>query len=100
MSYPWTVYIIQTESGKLYTGITKDLERRFQEHQQRQKGARFFHISQPKKILFIESHIDRSSASKRESQIKKMSRREKLILIQSSRSSKLELSVGKKRENS
>jgi len=28
----WTVYIIETENGKLYTGIAKDLERRFEQH--------------------------------------------------------------------
>lgn len=77
----WEVYIIQTESGKLYTGITNDLERRFSEHQKARKGARFFRISKPVKIVFRESHPNRSEATKRESAIKKMSRKEKLALF-------------------
>ena len=76
----WTVYIIETEDGKLYTGITNDLERRFEAHKS-QKGARFFHFSKPEKILFKESHPNRSEASKREAMIKRLTRREKLELI-------------------
>ena len=77
----WEVYIIQTESGKLYTGITTNLDRRFKAHQTHKKGARFFHFSSPEKVVFRENHPDRSSASKKESLIKKMSRKEKLIFI-------------------
>ena len=79
-SSEWTVYIIQTKSGKLYTGITKDLDRRFAEHQNKSKGARFFNISSPEKIVYRESHISRSEAAKREIKIKKMTRRQKLDL--------------------
>jgi len=80
-STDWVVYIIQTESGTLYTGITNDLKRRFAEHNSPRKGARFFNFSSPKKILFCESHPNRSEALKRESRIKKLSRSEKLKLI-------------------
>jgi len=79
----WEVYIILTKSGKLYTGITNDLDRRFEAHLKGQKGARFFHFSEPEKIVYRESHPNRSEASKRESAIKKMSRKEKLALIDS-----------------
>ena len=77
----WKVYIIQAENGFLYTGITTNLERRFQEHLNRQKGARFFSLSRPKIVLFQENYPCRSSASKRECEIKKMSRKQKLNLI-------------------
>ena len=80
----WEVYIIEAQSGKLYTGITNDLERRFSAHKQRKRGAKFFYFSQPKKVLFREAHPDRKSASKRESAIKKMSRLEKLLLCEKS----------------
>ncbi len=43
----WQVYIIQTECGKLYTGITNDLERRFDAHLNKQKGAAFFTFADP-----------------------------------------------------
>jgi putative endonuclease len=78
----WEVYIIQADSGKLYTGITKDLSRRFAEHQSERKGARFFRFSSPKNILYREKHCNRSEATQREIQIKKMSRKQKFDLIQ------------------
>lgn len=80
MKTGWTVYIIQTHSGKLYTGITTCLEKRFQAHSGQAKGAKFFRTSPPQKLMFSESHPNRSEASKRESEIKKMTRAEKLKL--------------------
>lgn len=80
----WEVYMIQAESGKLYTGITNRLEHRFEEHKKKLKGARFFHFSGPEKILFRESHPNRSEATKREIAIKKLSRKQKLELIKTS----------------
>ena len=80
----WYLYIIQADSGKLYTGITNDLERRLQEHEKGRKGARFFRFSAPKKLLYTESYPNRSEASKREAAIKKMTRAEKLALISKS----------------
>jgi putative endonuclease len=77
----WVVYIIETQSGKLYTGITNQLEQRFNAHQTKQKGARFFYFSEPSKIVYTEPHPNRSEASKRESTIKKMARSDKLLLI-------------------
>jgi putative endonuclease len=76
----WVVYMIQSESGKLYTGITKDLKRRLEEHKKKQKSARFFHFSPASKVVFQEIHKNRSEATKREIQIKKMSRQEKISL--------------------
>lgn len=73
---------MQTHSGKLYTGITTDLERRFLEHKGPRRGAKFFRISRPEKIIFREKHKNRSSATIREMEIKKMTRPQKLILIQ------------------
>jgi putative endonuclease len=52
----WEVYIIQTKSGKLYTGITTNLDRRFADHQKSQEGARFFAF-QVQKASFSESLI-------------------------------------------
>jgi putative endonuclease len=78
----WEVYIIQTKSGKFYTGITTDLNRRFADHQKSPRGARFFRFSSAESIVFRESHPDRSEATQREIKIKKMSRMEKLMLCQ------------------
>ena len=78
----WFVYIVEAENGHLYTGITTDLERRFAEHQSKQGGARFFHTSAAKQIVYHETQPDRSSASKREAAIKKLSRKDKIALIE------------------
>jgi len=81
-SNPWFVYIVEAENGNLYTGITTDLDRRFKEHQSKQKGARFFNTSAAKALIYHETQPDRSHASKRESAIKKLSRQAKIKLIE------------------
>lgn len=77
----WKVYIIRAEDGKLYTGITTDLDRRFEDHKTKKGGAKFFRISPAQTIVYSESYPNRSAASKRESQIKKLSLNQKLELI-------------------
>ncbi|KAB8027772.1 GIY-YIG nuclease family protein [Fluviispira multicolorata] len=77
----WIVYIIKSKSGKLYTGITTNLERRIKEHCSEKKGAKFFRMSPPDEILFQENHNSRSDASKRECAIKKLTRKQKFELI-------------------
>jgi putative endonuclease len=79
----WFVYIIEADNGHLYTGITTDLSRRFKQHQAHSGGARFFHTSPARKLVYQETQPDRSSASKREIAIKKLRRSQKLALIQS-----------------
>jgi putative endonuclease len=64
----------------LYTGITTDLEKRYQQHIA-QKGAKYFRGRQPKKLVYQESGHNRSSASKREIEIKKLLRSDKIQLI-------------------
>ncbi|MCE5317966.1 MAG: GIY-YIG nuclease family protein [Parachlamydia sp.] len=81
----WEVYMIQAKSGKLYTGITNNLDKRFDEHVKKRKGARFFRFSSPDAIVLREAHHNRSEASKRENAIKKMTRQQKLALIQQNR---------------
>lgn len=76
----WQVYIILTAKQRLYTGITNDIERRWQSHCDG-KGAKFFRSDKPAHIVHLEKSHDRSSASKRESAIKQLSRAEKLALI-------------------
>lgn len=77
----WTLYIIEASDASLYTGITTDVERRFGEHAQGPKGARYFNGRNPTKIVYREDGHSRSSASRREAQIKKLSRSAKQQLI-------------------
>lgn len=92
---PWYVYIIESKAGALYTGITTDINRRFNEHTTRKKGARFFHISEPAEVAYIEQHPDRSSATQRELAIKKLTRNKKEQIISNYRKSKY-LQINKK----
>jgi len=68
----------------LYTGIATQLERRIEEHNGSDKGAKYTRARRPVKLVYSEKYTDRSSASKREYEIKKkMTRKEKLKLITS-----------------
>jgi len=80
----WYVYIIRASDDRLYTGITTDVERRFNEHST-PKGARFFRGRQPLEVVYTENHPDRGSALRRESAIKGLSRVLKLELIEGNR---------------
>ena len=77
----WSLYIIEASDASLYTGITTDVERRFDEHLNCQKGAKYFNGRNPVRIVYREEGHDRSSASRREAEIKKLSRSEKQRLI-------------------
>ena len=82
MSY--FVYILECENKSLYTGITTDLDRRFARHQAGE-GGHYTSYNRPVRIRYCEEHPDRSSASKREAQIKRWSRTKKLALIKADR---------------
>jgi putative endonuclease len=77
----WYVYIVQCSDKSLYTGITVDLDRRVLEHNTSNKGAKYTRPRRPVQLVYSETYEDRSSASKRESAIKKLNRVEKLALL-------------------
>jgi putative endonuclease len=77
----WFVYIVQCVDNSLYTGITTDLERRINEHNTSPKGAKYTKTRRPVNLVYSEPTVDRASACRRECQIKKLSRKEKLNLI-------------------
>ena len=74
------VYIIECEDKTLYTGITTDIKRRFKEHSDGEGGA-YTRAKKVRRVLYTEKHKDRSSALKREVQLKKLDRGKKLALI-------------------
>jgi putative endonuclease len=76
----WHVYILKCKDRSLYTGITTDLKRRFEEHRAG-KGGGYTGSHKPEKIVYFEKLKTRSGALKREAQIKRMKRSEKLELI-------------------
>jgi len=75
------VYIVLCADDTLYTGITKELNRRIEEHNTSDKGAKYTKARRPVKLVYHDNHPDRSSASKREYAIKKLSRQKKKLLI-------------------
>ncbi|RLA84546.1 MAG: GIY-YIG nuclease family protein, partial [Epsilonproteobacteria bacterium] len=68
MSY--FVYILKCSDNTLYTGITKDIAKRLDEHNTSPKGAKYTKARRPVELVYNESSLDRSSASKREYAIK------------------------------
>jgi predicted GIY-YIG superfamily endonuclease len=76
----WFVYIVRCGDGTLYTGITKDVSRRCQQHNAR-TASRYTRSRRPVMLVYQEVHLSQSSALKREAAIKAMTRREKLALI-------------------
>jgi len=77
----WFVYLLRCADNSLYTGITTDLDRRLNEHNGSNKGARYTRSRRPVKLVYSETLINRASASQREYAIKKLSRHAKEQLI-------------------
>ena len=79
----WFVYILNCGDGSLYTGITTDLQRRLDEHNDGKLGARYTRARRPVELLWFERHDSRSNAATREAEIKKLDRQQKIQLIES-----------------
>ncbi len=76
----WTVYILRCGDGTLYTGCTNDLPRRLKAHQSG-RGAKYTRNRGPVSLAYQEAAENKSAALRRESAIKRLTRREKLALI-------------------
>ena len=76
----WFVYILECEDSTLYTGMTNNLQKRFSSHVQG-AGARYTRSHPVHRCVYAEHCASRSDALKREAQIKKLSREEKLKFI-------------------
>ena len=77
----WYLYILKCADGTLYTGITTDLSRRVEEHNTSPKAAKYTRVRRPVKMVYSKEFENRSEASKEECFVKKMTRREKELLI-------------------
>lgn len=77
----WFVYLLRsTKTGRIYTGITLDPERRLQQHNTG-KGAKCTRAGRPWEIVRLEKLDSKSGALRREFSIKKLSRAKKLELL-------------------
>lgn len=77
----WFIYLIRCGDGSLYTGIATDVDRRLNEHKSGKRGAKYLRGRKPLRLVFRCRAVDRSEASRIESQIKKLSREQKEALV-------------------
>ncbi len=77
----WFVYMLRCADSSLYTGITTDVKRRVEEHNETDLGARYTRTRRPVTLVYQEEVESRSEASKRECMIKKMKKLQKEALI-------------------
>ena len=76
-------YILRCADSTLYTGITTDMGRRVIEHNtDDKKWAKYTRTRRPVELVYSENHDNRSEASKREFEIKQLSKKDKESLIQ------------------
>lgn len=74
------VYIVKCRDESLYTGWTNDLEKRIKTHNSG-KGAKYTRGRTPVKLMYYEEYEDKLIAQRREREIKKLTRDEKIQLI-------------------
>ena len=72
----WWTYIVEAENGSWYTGISNDVDRRFEQHQTG-KGGKYFKISPAKALVCREKIGEYREALRREAQVKSLTRKDK-----------------------
>jgi putative endonuclease len=73
----WTVYFLRCNDNSLYTGITTDIKRRLHQHNNTKLGAKYTRARRPVVLVYSETAIDKSSASKREYQLRTLNKKQK-----------------------
>jgi len=76
----WVCYLLRCADDTLYCGITNDMEKRLAAHNAGE-GAKYTRGRIPVNLVYCENCADKSSALKRELQIKRMSRSTKQTLL-------------------
>lgn len=76
------LYILLCADNTLYTGITTELDRRVKEHNSSKLGAKYTRGRRPVRLVYSEQFSTRSEAQKEEARIKKLTRSEKLRLVE------------------
>ena len=77
------VYILECADKSLYVGYTTNIEKRVKTHNESKQGAHYTKIRRPVTLKYVETHKTLSEALKRELEIKKWPRKEKIRLINS-----------------
>lgn len=79
MSY--SVYILRCADDSLYTGSTNKLAMRIKQHNEQVAGAHYTKTRRPVTLVYTETADSLGAARKREAEIKRLTRKEKLKLI-------------------
>jgi len=77
----WFVYMLRCADNSLYTGVTTDVERRVDEHNADNSVTKYTRVRQPVSVVYFEGAGSRSEACKRESQLKKLTKKDKEALV-------------------
>ncbi len=78
----WFLYLIRCNNGRLYTGITTDVERRFEEHKSGdKKGSKYLRGKTPLELVLKKKVGNRSMAMKIEAKVKKLPKIKKELLV-------------------
>lgn len=78
----WYVYFLRCADNSLYAGITTSLERRVNEHNEcNKKAAKYTRVRRPVSLVYAETQLNRQQASRREYQLKQLSKLSKEQLV-------------------
>jgi len=91
---PFYVYVLVCEGNNVYTGYTKNLNRRISLHM-KGKGARYTRMHKPQRLIYFEKHSSRAEAMKREKRIKRLNHLQKLELANQSTKTRHAKKTGK-----
>lgn len=78
---PYFVYLLKTTAGTYYVGLTTDVKRRLEEHKKGKGGAKYTRAFGADEVVYVEEYPNRSEASKREYELKQLTRNEKIKMI-------------------
>jgi len=77
----WYVYLLRCADNSLYAGVTTDLQRRVDEHNNSNKlGAKYTRVRRPVSLVYAENALNRQTACKQEYQLKKLNKAKKEYL--------------------
>jgi putative endonuclease len=82
---PYYVYVLLCEDGTFYTGYTKDIKSRLEQHK-KGIGAKYTRSHKTSKLVYLEQFISRAEAMRREQEIKTYSKARKEELIKGPKS--------------
>ena len=81
----WYMYVVECADTSLYTGITNNLQRRLNEHNYGSRGAKYTRSRRPVKYRMTVLCKNHSDAAREEYKFKKLTRKQKLVIISMSR---------------